>query len=180
MGKVGLGAKAGIVAGLVYGIIDGIFGYILFVILKTDIMKGMSKLSAQEYKLFKVHVTAAQLYSSTLASEPYEIALLAIGGLIVGLILGIIFAYVHNKIPGKNMIIKGEIFGVILWIIFSVLIGALNISTYGLVYYLSSIALSIVALIAFGFILGTLYNKWGTKDAPMTDEEFNKQNSGNL
>ncbi len=169
MGKVGLGAKAGIVAGLVFGILDGIFAYIVLIIFKTDIMKVMSGLAAKETSL-GVKITGAQLYSTDLALAPAEGI---IGGLIIGLILGIIFAYTHNKIPGKNMIIKGEIFGLVLWIIFDVLIGAIDINTYGLTYYLASIAFDIIPLIAFGFVLGTLYNKWEVKDRPMTDEEFN-------
>jgi hypothetical protein len=173
MGKAGSGAKAGVVAGLVYGILDGIFSYILLVIFKADIMKIMTELVPKDAAL-GIHVTAAQLYSDELAIEPVEGV---IGGLIIGLILGIIFAYTHNKIPGKNMIIKGEIFGIILWIIFNVIIGAFDIKAYGITYYMVSIALAIIALVAFGFVLGTLYNKWGINDVPVTDEEFNKTNS---
>ncbi|AGO60975.1 MULTISPECIES: DUF6789 family protein [Ferroplasma] len=176
MGKAGLGAKAGVVAGLVYGILDGIFAYVVLVIFKTDVMKVMSTLAAKETSL-GIKVTGAQLYSTDLTLAPVEGI---VGGLIIGIILGIIFAYTHNKIPGKNMIIKGEIFGLILWIIFDVLIGAVDISTYGLTYYIASIAFDIIPLVVFGFILGTLYNKWEVKDTPVTDEEFNKMNSGNL
>jgi hypothetical protein len=166
MGKVGTGAKAGSVAGLAYGILDAIFALITLTIFKSDIMKALSK----EITASNIPITAAKLYSFTLDSAVIGGI---IGGLIIGIILGIIFAYVHNKIPSKNIVIKGEIFGVILWIIFSVLLGALDIGIYGTTYYLTAIAFDIIPLLVFGFVLGTLYNKWDVKDQPMTDEEFN-------
>lgn len=177
MGKAGTGAKAGAVAGIIYGIIDGVFALLLLIVFKSDVMAFLAKEAATESSALGIKITAAQLYSSELEIAPIEGI---IGGLIIGVILGIIFAYAHNKIPGKNMIVKGEIFGVILWVIFDVLLGALDISTYGLNYYSTSIALDVIALLVFGFMLGTLYNKWKANDEPMTDEQFAGGNSGNF
>ncbi len=92
----------------------------------------------------------------------------------LGLILGIIFAYVYNKIPDKNAIIKGEIFGAILWLIFSVVVGLYNAMIFGLTYYMVSVALGIIPLIVFGYLLGVLYNKWNISTQPVTDTEFYK------
>lgn len=171
MGKVGTGAKAGLVAGLVYGIFSGIFGYATLTIYKADVMKFLAKEAATESSLNpSIHITAAELYSLEVDGVVAEAI---IGGLIAGLILGIIFAYVHGKLPGKNMIIKGEMFGLILWVLFDVLLGSLDISSYGLLYYLTSIGLDIIALLIFGYLLGTLYNKWSENEAPLTDEQFN-------
>lgn len=162
------------VAGFVYGIMDGVFALLLLVVFKSDVMKELAKLAATE-SAAGVKVSASALYSLELELEPVEGI---IGGLIMGVILGIIFAYTHNKIPGKNMIVKGEIFGVILWIVFDVLIGALDISTYGLTYYLLSIALGVIALLVFGFMLGILYNKCKEYDGPVPEEQFNNYGAG--
>ena len=170
MGKTGTGAKAGALAGIIYGIFSGIFSFITLTLYKADIMKVLAIEAAKDYSLTGVHVTAASLYS---AAVSIDVVLVIIGGLIAGVILGIIFAYVHGKLPGRNMIIKGEIFGLILWLIFDVLIGALNISTYGVLYYATGMGLGIISLLVFGYLLGTLYNKWGDQDVPMTDEQFN-------
>ena len=110
MWKVGTGAKAGAVAGLAYGILDGILAMATLIIFKADVMNELSKEASAE-SAHGITVTAAALYSLTLN---LAVAGGIIGGLIIGIILGIIFAYVHNKIPGKNMIVKGEVFGIIL------------------------------------------------------------------
>lgn len=170
MGKTGAGAKAGALAGIIYGIFSGIFAFITLTIYKADVMKVLAIDAAKESALTGVHVTAASLYSTAVS---IAIVLDIIGGLIVGVILGIIFAYVHGKLPGKNMIIKGEIFGLILWLIFDVIIGAMDISTYGVLYYATGMGLGIISLLIFGYLLGTLYSKWGEQDVPITDEQFN-------
>ncbi len=166
-GEGSTGAEAGLIAGLIFGILDGIFAIITDTIFKSDILKVLTKELASEH----INISASSLYSLELDTGFIEAI---IGGLIIGLILGIIFAYVHNKIPGKNIIIKGEMFGIILWIIFDLAIGALDISLYGISYYLVVLGLGVIGLIVFGYILGALFNKWSVAEQPVTDSEFNE------
>ena len=159
MGKVGTGAIAGAIAGLAWGILGDMVGLISKTLFK--IVAGHA-----------ASINVAALYNQALNQA--IIIRRIIGGLIIGIILVIIFAYAHNKIPGKNMVVKGEVFGLILWIIFGVLIGLIGIS-FGIVYYLILLLSNIIPLLVFGFILGVLYNKWEIKDKPITDEEFNME-----
>ncbi len=167
MGNGGIGAKAGLIAGVIYGIISGIGSYALLIVYKTQVMKSLSTLITSADK--SIGLTAASLYSTELKT-----AIIGgiFGGLIIGLILGFIFGHIYKKLPGKSNILKGLSFGIILWLIFNVGIGLLNLKTFGITYYISSVGIGIIGVIVYGYLLGYFFGKWNKDTAEPVDENI--------
>ena len=70
------------------------------------------------------------------------------------------------------MIIKKEIFSLVIWLIFDVIIDALYIGTFGLSYYMTSVGLGIISLLIFGYLLGKLYTRFEGNDKILTEGEY--------
>ena len=83
-----------------------------------------------------------------------------IAGVIGGLILGAIYGKLVEKIPGGSTVIKGIIFGAVLWLLVSVLGGLGNYGQYGAEYYLANVAAGLLGALIFGVLLGYFYGRF--------------------
>jgi vacuolar-type H+-ATPase subunit I/STV1 len=151
MGSAVTGLKAGLVGGVAYGAIAAILSYVSVLSLKSTIMS-----SIQNSLPANSPITANQVYQIALVIAPVAAVIVGILG---GLLLGAIYGWVVERIPGGSFVIKGLFFGLVLWFIFSVLVGAANLE-YGLLDYLSGLATGIVPAVVFGAILGYLYSRF--------------------
>lgn len=165
MSKVGSGAKAGIVAGIVYGIISSVFVIIALLAYKNQIIDTIN--STLQSQNIAVTITAEQAFNIALYSIP---AIEIIAGIIVGLILGIIFAYVEKSLPGSNARVKGIVFGVILWLLLGLLLNLGNLKEYGATYFALSAGGSLIASVIYGFIMGSLFQRWEITEKPPVRE----------
>ena len=143
--------KAGIVAGLVYGLILGVVSYFTFESEKSLIISSItSSLPANS------PFTADQLYGIARLLAPVVAAvLITIGGIVVGAVYGWLF----ERIPGATPTVKGILVGVILWLLLSVLGGTGNLQ-YGVLVYLSGVGEALVGALLFGYLLGYFYGRF--------------------
>jgi hypothetical protein len=151
MGSAGNGAKAGVVAGIAYGIILGIVSYFTLLSTKSTVISVLSQDLPSNSPF-----TPDQLFGIALLLTP---VIVIIAGVIGGLILGAIYGKVIERIPGGSTIIKGIIFGAILWLLVSVLGGIGNIR-YGLQYYLVQVGVGLAGALLFGVLLGYFYGRF--------------------
>ena len=77
-----------------------------------------------------------------------------------GLILGAIYGKVLERIPGGTPVIKGIIFGAVLWLLVSVLGGLGDLGSYGAEYYLANIGAGLLGALVFGVLLGYFYARF--------------------
>ena len=145
MGRIGTGAKAGVVSGIVYGAISSITTYITALSIKEEIISAI-----RESLPHNLPITAEQLFEFALILLPI---LAILFGLVTGIILGAIYGWGYEKIPGGNSVYKGLVIGVIFWIISFVLVGLGNLQ-YGTAYVIVSLAWSLVIALVFGALLG--------------------------
>jgi hypothetical protein len=151
MGSAGNGAKAGVIAGIAYGIILGIVGYFTLISIKSMVISVLSQNLPPNSPF-----TPEQLVGITLLLTP---VIVTVVGVIGGLILGAIYGKLTEKIPGKSPVIKGIIFGSVLWLLVSVLGGYNNIQ-YGLEYYLVQVGTGLAGALLFGVLLGYFYGRF--------------------
>ncbi|MGQ9469908.1 MAG: DUF6789 family protein [Nitrososphaerales archaeon] len=151
MGKVVTSIKAGVVSGAIYGIILAPFTYFTLILFKEEFMSVFASLPPS--------ITPEQAYNIVLLIGPI---LVFIMGIILGLLSGIVYGWAYDKIPGRTSIIKGIVFGLILWLIFSVIIGLGNLQ-YGVTYYLYGLGEGLVSSLIFGLLLGFFYKRFTPK-----------------
>ncbi|MDA4122751.1 MAG: hypothetical protein OK456_06180 [Thaumarchaeota archaeon] len=151
MGSSGDGAKAGLVAGIPYGIVEAIIVYLSLVSSKASIETAIAKSIPPNSGL-----TANQLYSITLLIAP---AVVVIFGVIGGLILGAIYGWKYEKIPGKTSMVKGLVLAGILWVLLSVLGGLGNLQD-GAGVYLTQVGTGLGTALLFGFVLAYFYDRF--------------------
>jgi len=157
MGSAVTGLKAGVLAGIVYGAILAVISYF-----SVQGMKDTIIASIQNALPANSTITAEGAYELALTLAPVAAVIVGILG---GLLLGAIYGWLVEKIPGGSYSVKGLFFGVALWFIFSVLLGLGNLE-YGVVDYLTGLATGIVPALIFGFILGYLYGRFLPKPKP--------------
>ncbi len=155
MGRIGTGAKAGLVSGVVYGAISSITTYIMVLFAKEEIISAIRESLPQDFP-----ITAEQLFEFALIFSPIFVVIV---GVVAGVILGVIYAWGYEKVPGGNSIFKGLVFGIILWVIIDVLLRLGNIQ-YGTTYFALSLAWSLVIALIFGALLGIFYDKFTPKE----------------
>src|SRR5713101_5811554 len=130
MADYGRGAKAGAIAGVVTGIIEAIGTIALFSFTANDIKTALQGTTLPAGITIDQAVTAAMYLAA---------AVTFIASIIVGLILGVIFAAVANKyMTSKSFEMRGLVFGIILWIIG--ILGNIN-NSYGSTYIAASIVI---------------------------------------
>jgi len=152
MGNTGNGAKAGLVAGIAYGVILAIISYITLQSIKSTVIAEIAtKLPAN------TSLTAEQVFNIAEVVAPVFVI---IAGIIGGLILGAIYGKLLERIPGGSAVMKGIVFGLILWLIASVLGGLGDLSSYGLEYYLTNVGTGFVGALVFGYLLGYFYGRF--------------------
>ena len=151
----GRGATSGAIAGVVLGIILAVLYYIVFLSLTSTIK------SAIQGTTLPSGVTIDQVFILALT---FLIVGVVLGSIIIGVILGVVFAAVHNMyMKGQSLAMRGLVFGVIIW-----LIGlGFNVGNfyYGTAYVVSSVVIGLVGSLLYGYLLGTLYGRGGTKPA---------------
>lgn len=129
------GVKTGVVSGVIYGAIG-------------EFTKGLILNYSWDYGI------------------PYYIFLSpiwgAIYGLVLGLIIGLIFTLTYNSLPGTTSIVKGLIFTIFLWLIFSLLLPFIFYYNrfYFNDYFQKTIMVDLILLIFFGFLIGFFWDKF--------------------
>ncbi len=165
MGSAGNGAKAGLVAGIVYGVILAIVSYFTLVADKSTIIADITKSMPASETTF----TPDQIYSIALVAAPIVVVVLGVLG---GLVLGAIYGKVFERVPGMTSLVKGIIFGVVLWLLISVLGDLGDYGTYGALYYLSEVGTGLVGALIFGAVLGYFYSRFNrTKETYQLKED---------
>jgi uncharacterized membrane protein YeaQ/YmgE (transglycosylase-associated protein family) len=155
MGSSGNGAKAGLIAGIAYGVVLAVVAYAALVANKSTVISSIT--SSLSKSSSTVNITPEQVYNIALIVAPVFVVIL---GLVGGLILGAIYGRFVEKIPGGTTLMKGVIFGIILWLLVSVLGGVGDLGSYGAGYYLTNIAAGLVGALIFGVLLGTFYGRF--------------------
>jgi hypothetical protein len=151
MGRSVDGAKAGLVAGIPYGIILAIASYFTTLALKQVIIQALTNDIPSNSPF-----TPRQLYGIALLVDPIVVT---IGGVLGGLVLGAIYGWAFPRLPGGRPVVKGIIFGMILWVLLSVLGGLGNIQ-YSLGYYFVQVGVGLGASLIFGWLLGYFYGRF--------------------
>jgi hypothetical protein len=152
MGSAGNGAKAGLVAGIAYGVVLGIVSYFTLISIKSTVIADITKSMPSNTSF-----TPDQIFSIALLIAPVVVVIF---GIIGGLVLGAIYGKLVERIPGGSPLIKGIMFGAVLWLLVSVLLGLGNIGEYGLEYYLANLATGLVGALIFGVLLGYFYGRF--------------------
>ena len=152
MGNAGNGAKAGLVAGIAYGLVLGIISYFTLLSIKSTVLADIAK-SLPSSTSF----TPDQIFDIAVVIAPVVVVIV---GIIGGLILGAIYGKLLERIPGGSPIRKGVMFGLVLWLLASVLLGLGNLSRYGAEYYLSNVVTGLVGALLFGVLLGYFYARF--------------------
>jgi len=155
LGRVGTGAKAGVVSGVVYGAFSAVFAYISSSMIKEQMMAFIEETLPPNSL-----VTVEQVYEFLLI---FGAVFTVIIGVVTGVIIGAIYGWGYEKIPVGNSIYKGLIFGIILWVIIDVLLGFGNLQ-YGTTYFALSLAWDLVIALVFGALLGVFYDKFTPKE----------------
>ena len=127
MGKIGEGAKAGVIAGILLAVIQSITVVALLYAFKSEIVSNIRSAlnpgtvfnAGSEYNLIVEFVVVLEIF----------------GAIIIGLILGLVVGAVSDRLPGKSYIAKGLAFGVVMWLILTVAGGISNLK-YGPSFYL--------------------------------------------
>lgn len=152
MGKVVDGLKAGLVAGTVFGVILAVIGYFTLIYMKDELI---SLISADPLKL---DLVAEQIYNMALA---VGLVMAFAGGILGGLILGAVFGWGYEKIPGRKPVYKGLVFGVILWLVSGVL-SSLFIARSLTIYTVTNMAINFSLATIFGILVGFFYRRFMT------------------
>jgi len=159
MADYGRGAKAGAIAGVVTGIIEAIGTIALFSFTANDIKTALQGTTLPAGITIDQALTAAMYLAAVVTF---------IASIIVGLILGVIFAAVANKyMTGKSFEMRGLVFGIILWIIG--ILGNINNSSFGSTYIAASIVIGLVSSLVYGYLLGHFFKpKQASQPTPST------------
>ena len=152
MGNTGNGAKAGLVAGIAYGAVLAVTSYFALISMKSAVIADLTS-SLPSNSPF----TPDQLFNIALYLAPVVVV---IAGIIGGLILGAIYGKLIERIPGGSPIIKGIIFGAVLWFLVSVLGGIGDLGQYGVEYYVANVGAGLVGALIFGVLLGYFYGRF--------------------
>jgi hypothetical protein len=157
--ELGRGVKAGILAGLVYGILYAISVPIFFYFFAS--LLG-----------FRTSPSLWGGYYVQLIVNPFT---LIIGGPILGLILGIIYAFTYNWLPGSRAQTKGVVLTLIVWVIIASITLTTQLPTFLFVSEIEGaqnlqIIMTtwafILFVLALGDTLGVLWNKFKPKTLP--------------
>jgi hypothetical protein len=143
LGRIGTGAKAGVVSGVVYGIISSITTYMTVLFTKEEVISAIRASLPLDSP-----ITAEQLFDFVLVLSPIFVILL---GLVVGVILGVLYGLGYEKIPGRNSVYKGLVIG----------LGNLH---YGISYFMVNLTWNLVISLVFGALLGVFYDKFTPKE----------------
>jgi vacuolar-type H+-ATPase subunit I/STV1 len=151
LGNAITGAKAGVIAGIVYGVVLALLTYVTLSSMREEIITLVASSLLPDFP-----ITAEQIYELALILGS---GVVVVFGIVGGTVLGGVFGWAYEKIPGRTALVKGIIFGIIFWIIFSVLIGLGNLQ-YGTQYYLVNVSEGLVTSLIYGALVGYLYRRF--------------------
>ena len=152
-------AKAGAVAGVIYGFLSAIAGIIYMVVMREEVISTIrTALSAYG----DLPITAEDVYPMSLVGAiPGGL----INGLIVGVILAFVFAIIYKELIGKNSMIKGLCFSILILIAVGLGEMAAPGLSAGIILlnsrFLPSLALGVLFFLAYGYLLGMFYDRFG-------------------
>lgn len=156
------GLKSGFLSGIFYGLLTALTTYVFFSMYKESIINAINATLPQNST-----ISASELYETVLRLSPIMNITIGITG---GLMLGIIYSAIQEKIPLKSYFVKGLLIGLIAWF-------AINWSNIAFLlkgdYYI--IFGLIIALISGG-LLGFLYKQFSLK-TPVTPSSPETQSS---
>ncbi|OLD02891.1 hypothetical protein AUG19_07000 [archaeon 13_1_20CM_2_54_9] len=154
MAEYGRGAKAGVVAGLVCGVILAIGYYALFTLVQDTVRQAIQDALPVGSVITVDQALAAALVLLVVGTF--------VGTIVVGAILGLVFAAAHNKyMQSKSLAMRGIVFGVILWIIG--ILSNIGSFSYGATYIGLSVLIGLIASLVYGYLLGTFFGRFGPK-----------------
>jgi xanthosine utilization system XapX-like protein len=145
-----IGLKAGFLSGIFYGLLTAVITYVFFSINKESIINAINAtLSSQNST-----ISASELYETVLRLSPIMNITVGITG---GLMLGIIYSVIHERIPLKSYFIKGVLISLIAWFItnWSYIAFLLNGDYYTI--------FGLIAALISGGLLGFLYRQFSLK-----------------
>jgi len=148
------GVKAGALSGLIYGIFAALATYAVLTLFKAEIIAEIEKVLPPIGPL-----TPEEVYALATIMTP---GFIFIAGVVGGLILGAIYGWSYEKIPGKAPLVKGLVFGFIAWIALYVLLGVGTLG-YGTLFYASYVVSGLFVSIVFGVLLGAFYARLTAK-----------------
>jgi len=116
----GTGIKAGLIMGLVTGlIISAIMGFAFLSITEADFQTYMNdSIEANSYRYTTEQITFLQGINMHTVVLMAMIAIVIMLGL-AGLIYGVLFVALINKIPGKKIYVKSIVFRIMFFILFN-------------------------------------------------------------
>jgi len=157
LGRVTVGIKAGVVAGVVYGVIGAVANYFKLLWLRELILPLIVAAIPAGYE-----IGVEEAFALVLISGSFFVFLV---GVAMGLIVGGIYGWGYERIPGGTSLFKGLVFGVVIWIVLDVVLGFANLS-YGFVFYVVSLVVGLVSSLIFGVLISIFYNKYMPKQLP--------------
>lgn len=167
MGATLEGIKSGFISGIIYGILDSVLVVLLVLFFREQVMNSLSVFVTRYPDTFP-GASVQGLYNLSLSLIPL---VSVTGGVLLGMVFGVLFANIHERIPGRSGPTKGVLFGLSLWVVLNVLIGLLDLSAFGWYYYLSSIAGGLISTMGFGYSLGTLYGYFSRSERNAGDTD---------
>jgi len=143
------GLKSGFLSGIFYGLLTAVTTYVFFSMYKESIINAINATLAKNST-----ISAPELYDIVLRLAPIMNITVGITG---GLMLGIIYSAIHERIPLKSYFVKGLLISLIAWLIINwssiaFLLNGDYYTIFGLV----------IALISGG-LLGFLYKQFSSR-----------------
>jgi hypothetical protein len=157
----GLGLKTGAVSGLIYGVLAGIISVIYMIADKEAIIAQIQAALAG----YDIPISMDQLYNISLMTT---FPTIAIFGILVGIVFGIILMLLKEEWPGKNMRFKGLYLALALVIFLAIVevfapqnaIAGFFILRFS---YLPLAPFSAAAFLFLGYSYGMFWERFGKK-----------------
>lgn len=145
---LGAGLKAGLISSIIYMVINVPFMYFDFLARADQIIEEIRANLPQGSA-----ITAEEIYSATLTMLPvFAVLIILIGGAI----LGALYSVIQHRLGG-TVLVKGVTFGLIAWIVLSLIP---NLLTGGIAIGYMNVLVALFGALAYGAFLGMLYDRF--------------------
>jgi putative effector of murein hydrolase len=169
MAEFGRGITAGLVAGLIAGILIGILTLGLNLTIFHDEMASIVDQSLANAEKQSGQPMPPEARDMVVLVTTYIGPIMAvILTLIFGAVIGLIFGWQYDRIPGKTPIAKGVIVGIGWWVVGMVislalqsLSGSMNGVSMSGTYLAVSYTTSLIGNLIYGYLLGRFWIKFG-------------------
>ncbi len=153
MGKASTGAKAGLLSGLIYSALNAALAYYSMLRLREFVISTI-----QESLPPNAPVSAEEAYNLALMMAPLGAFIL---GLLLAVVIGAIFGFLYERLPGGRGMSKGLFIGFALWVISVIL----NIRGMYMPTVWFSLVSGLILSLIYGVLLGGLYDRFITPRA---------------